>query len=181
MNLPVIPAFFLLLSIHISLISHPYFSTDLAVHRNWLSVTFNTPPSKWYHESTDGYNTLDYPPSFAFLELFLSKLRRVFYNHVSYIPDTHKKMIDTDDHKNQADAQTVDTDQCMKLMTASESSKYLSSFHDSSSLLYFSGRKKNFKISRCLTYCVQIQIYYQPNPFAQSSLLRRVRMELFCI
>ena len=55
------------ISLSFILIRHRYFSTDLLVHRNWMSIALAYPhPKDWYWEETDTYNTLDYPPAFQY-------------------------------------------------------------------------------------------------------------------
>jgi len=65
---------FIISGLKLCMLSQPYFSTDFNVHRNWLAITKHLPPSEWYFDTTDDYNTLDYPPTFAHFECFLSRV-----------------------------------------------------------------------------------------------------------
>eukprot|EP00968_Pinguiococcus_pyrenoidosus_P020073 scaffold2277_cov256-Pinguiococcus_pyrenoidosus.AAC.10 len=68
----VTSAFKLLLS------SASYHSTDLEVHRNWLSITAQSPLRHWYFESTSQW-TLDYPPLFAYFQWLLQLVAQVLH------------------------------------------------------------------------------------------------------
>eukprot|EP00978_Attheya_sp_CCMP212_P015203 scaffold39159_cov54-Attheya_sp.AAC.3 len=87
-----------------------YRSTDFDVHRNWLSVTRHLPSDQWYfydaNETT--VHTLDYPPLFAFFELFWSSphnfLTQFLLSHDDYL---YECLALRPDHDNEPSAQCV--------------------------------------------------------------------------
>ncbi|EGR33730.1 hypothetical protein IMG5_042060 [Ichthyophthirius multifiliis] len=61
-----------------------YHSTDFYVHINWLRITHNLHLKDWYYDNLSIW-TLDYPPFFAYYQLFLSYLSNFFDNQINQI------------------------------------------------------------------------------------------------
>ena len=84
-----VPFVFIVITCIKLLLIPSYRSTDFDVHRNWLATTRHIPLSEWYSFDLNGQtrHTLDYPPTFAFFEYFLSLWKEKTDRCLALLPD----------------------------------------------------------------------------------------------